>query len=148
VETGEHGTPARLRALPSWLINQVAIAANRLTDQALGGFGLRRYHFALLAALEEFGPSSQARLGRCTGVDRSDVVAAINTLEEHGHVDRSPDPADGRRNIVTITAAGTALLERLDAVVAAAQDELLRAWPDDERDRLIEQLTRILDGRR
>jgi len=147
VEIGEHPTPARLRALPSWLLNQVAIAANRLTDRALADVGLRRYHFAMLAALDEFGPSSQAELGRCTGVDRSDVVAAINTLAEHGYVDRSPDPADGRRNIITITAAGTAHIGRLDALVAAAQDELLLSWSRSERETLVKQLTRIIDSR-
>lgn len=148
MKIGEHRTPARLHALPSWLINQAAIAANRLTDQALASVGLRRYHYAMLAALDEFGPSSQADLGRCTGIDRSDVVAAINTLEERGHVGRSPDPADGRRNIITITAAGTAHLKRLDAVVASAQDELLRSWTRGERDNLIKQLTRIVDSLR
>src|SRR5690348_6132019 len=113
-------TPARLRTLPSWLINQVAVAANRLTDRALAGAGARRYHFAMLAALDEFGPSSQAELGRCTGVDRSDVVATVNDLADHGYLERRPDPADGRRNVITITAAGRAYLERLDGLVAGA----------------------------
>jgi len=137
-------TPARLRTRPSWLINQVAIAANRLTDRALAGAGVRRYHFAMLAALEEFGPSSQAELGRCTGVDRSDVVAAINDLAGKGYLHRSPDPADGRRNVITITAAGRLFLDELDALVAGAQDELLRAWSPGERERLVAQLTRII----
>jgi DNA-binding MarR family transcriptional regulator len=67
---------------------------------------LRAANAAMLAALDEFGPSSQADLGRCTGIDRSDVVAAINAMVERGFVERSPDPSNGRRNIVTITAAG------------------------------------------
>jgi DNA-binding MarR family transcriptional regulator len=145
VEIADHLTPARLRTLPSWSINQAAIAANRLTDRALAGAGARRYHFAMLAALDEFGPSSQADLGRCTGVDRSDVVAAINILAEQGYVDRNPDPGDGRRNVITITAAGTEYLERLDGLVADAQGELLLSWSLGERNRLIEQLTRIID---
>src|SRR4051812_9774476 len=111
-------TPARLRALPSWSINQVAIAANRLTDRALAETGSRRYHFAMLAALDEFGPSSQADLGRCTGIDRSAVVAAINAMVERGFGERSPDPSNGRRNIVTITAAGKGHLENLSATIA------------------------------
>ncbi len=101
----------------------------------------------MLAALDEFGPSSQADLGRCVAVDRSDVVAAINNLAEQGYVDRSPDPADGRRNIITITAAGTRYLHRLSALVAEAQDELLHSWSRSERSRLIEQLTRIIGTR-
>ena len=143
----ENPTPARLRALPSWSINQVAIAANRLTDRALAETGSRRYHFAMLAALDEFGPSSQADLGRCTGIDHSDVVAAINVMVERGFVERSPDPSNGRRNIVTITAAGKDHLENLSALLGAAQAELLRALSAAESKTMAELLSRILDSR-
>ena len=147
MENGEHLTPARLRTLPSWLINQVAIAANRLTDQALASAGARRYHFAMLAALDEFGPLSQADLGRCTSIDRKDVAGAVNTLAEEGYVDRSPDPDDGRRNVITLTRHGKAHLERLAALVAEAQDELLHSCPPGARAELIKQLTQVLDAR-
>lgn len=140
-------TATRLRALPSWVINQVAIAANRLTDGALAGTGSRRYHFAMLAALDEFGPSSQADLGRCTGIDRSDVVAAVNAMVERGFLQRSPDPADGRRNIVTLTRAGKDHLESLGALLADAQNELLHALSPAESSTVIELLTRVLDSR-
>src|SRR5690349_9340749 len=126
-------TPKRLRTLPSWSINQVAIAANRLTDRALADTGSRRYHFAMLAALDEFGPSSQADLGRCTGIDRSDVVAAVNAMADRGFVLRSPDPSNGRRNIVTITPAGREHLEDLSVRLAEAQRELLRGLSAPER---------------
>jgi DNA-binding MarR family transcriptional regulator len=147
VDNVENPAPARLRALPSWSINQVATAANRLTDRALAGTGSRRYHFAMLAALDEFGPSSQADLGRCTGIDRSDVVAAINAMVERGFVERSPDPSNGRRNIVTITAAGKDHLENLSALLGDAQAELLRTLSAKESKTMAELLSRILDGR-
>ena len=143
----ENPTPARLRALPSWSINQVAIAANRLTDRALAETGSRRYHFAMLAALDEFGPSSQADLGRCTGIDRSDVVAAINAMVERGFVERNPDPSNRRRNIVTITAAGKDHLEKLSTLLGDAQAELLRTLSATESKALAELLSRILDSR-
>ncbi|MFD0656438.1 MarR family winged helix-turn-helix transcriptional regulator [Thermocatellispora tengchongensis] len=106
MELTEGTAPERLRTLPSRLINMAALSANRLVDRVLADEGVRRYHYALLAALEEFGPASQAALGRRTGIDRSDVVAAINELAERALVERSPDPADRRRNIVSITAEG------------------------------------------
>ncbi|MFE2431617.1 MarR family winged helix-turn-helix transcriptional regulator [Streptomyces sp. NPDC059373] len=143
----QNPTPARLRTLPSWSINQVAIAANRLTDRALAETGSRRHHFAMLAALEEFGPSSQADLGRCTGIDRSDVVAAINAMAERGFVERNPDPSNGRRNIVTITAAGKDHLENLSALLCDAQAQLLRTLSATESKTLTELLSRILDSR-
>ena len=147
MENGEHLTPERLRTLPSWLINQVAITANRLTDRALAGAGARRYHFAMLAALDEFGALSQADLGRCTSIDRKDVAATVDALADQGYVDRSPDPTDGRRNVITLTDAGSAHLEQLSTLVAEAQDELLLSCKPDARNALIEQLTRIIDAR-
>lgn len=138
-------TPARLRALPSWVINQVAIAANRLTDQAFADKGSRRYHFAMLAALDEFGPSSQADLGRCTGIDRSDVAAAVNALVEQGFLERHPDPSHGRRKIVSLTPEGKDHLDDLGAHLANAQNELLQALSVTESATLIQLLTRVLD---
>jgi MarR family transcriptional regulator, lower aerobic nicotinate degradation pathway regulator len=147
VDRAPYPTAARLRALPSWVINQAAIAANRLTDQALSGTGSRRYHFAILSALDELGPLSQAELGRCTGIDRSDIVASINAMVERGFLDRSPDPDDGRRNIITLTPAGKSHLEHLDALLAAVQREFLSALSPGESRTVIELLTRVIDSR-
>ncbi|GAA5082134.1 DNA-binding MarR family transcriptional regulator [Thermocatellispora tengchongensis] len=145
MELTEGTAPERLRTLPSRLINMAALSANRLVDRVLADEGVRRYHYALLAALEEFGPASQAALGRRTGIDRSDVVAAINELAERALVERSPDPADRRRNIVSITAEGSRRLATLDRLLAAAQDELLGPLSDAERRQLVDLLTRVVE---
>ena len=99
-------TPARLATKPSWLLSQAAMHGHRLLADGLAPAGSRGYHYRLLAALEESGPASQARLGSRAGMDRSDVVAALNDLAARGMVQRTPDPADRRRNIVTITRPG------------------------------------------
>ena len=107
--------------------------------------GARGYHYRLLAALQEFGPASQASLGRRTSMDRSDVVTAINELAGRGHVQRAPDPADHRRNIITLTPAGTAHLQRLDGLLTDVQDELLAPLSPGERDHLTQLLSRMLE---
>ncbi|MGH9259145.1 MAG: MarR family winged helix-turn-helix transcriptional regulator, partial [Acidimicrobiales bacterium] len=101
METAQSTAPARLRALPSWLINQVAIPANRLVTEVLASADTRRHHYSLLTALDEFGSASQADLSRRTTIDRSDMVATVNELAEHGLVERAPDPTDRRRNVIT-----------------------------------------------
>jgi MarR family transcriptional regulator, lower aerobic nicotinate degradation pathway regulator len=141
----EERDPSRLRNLPSWLVNQVAIAGNRLVAEALAGAGKRRHHYALLVALDEVGPASQADLGRRIMIDRSDMVAAVNELGEQRLVERAPDPDDRRRNVVTITAAGRKRLRELDRLVAGAQDELLAPLSAAERTRLVRLLTRVVD---
>jgi DNA-binding MarR family transcriptional regulator len=145
VDTAEGTLPQRLRTLPSRLTNHAALIANRIVDQALAQAGVRRYHYALLAALEEFGPASQAALGRRTGIDRSDMVATVNDLAERQLVERAPDPEDRRRNIITITAAGRRQLTHLDQLLAAAQDEFLAPLPAADRRNLIDLLTRLVD---
>jgi DNA-binding MarR family transcriptional regulator len=143
--TRDDETPYRLRGTPSWLITRVARHASRLVSEGFAAAGARGYHYRLLAALEEFGPSSQAGLGRRVGIDRSDVVAVVNELADGGLVERAPDPEDRRRNVVTITPAGVEQLRRLDGVLAGIQDELLAPLSSDERDELARLLTRVSD---
>ncbi|MEU4803838.1 MarR family winged helix-turn-helix transcriptional regulator [Actinosynnema sp. NPDC023587] len=139
------GAPARLRGTPSWLLGQTALLAQRLVADRLGAEGARRHHYALLAALEEFGPASQAELGRRGGVDRSDVVATVNALSDRGFVERSPDPGDRRRNVVTLTRAGGEHLRHLTGVLAGAQETLLAPLSDAERQDLVRMLTSVLE---
>jgi DNA-binding MarR family transcriptional regulator len=144
VDDAEDAAPSRLSSTPSWLIGQASVQAQRLLRDGLGALDSRGYHYRLLAALQEFGPASQVALGRRVRIDRSDVVAALNDLVAGGLVERSPDPADGRRNIVAITSEGAARLARLDAAVDAVQEELLAPLSPMERQVLVDLLNRIL----
>ena len=137
--------PARVRAKTSWLLNQAALPANRLVAAELAAADGGRHHYVLLAALAEGGPASQADLGRRTTIDRSDIVAALNELAERGLVERSPDPADRRRNVITLTAAGRRQLHKLDRLLDRAQDDLLAPLSPAERQQLVHLLTRVVD---
>lgn len=103
----------------------------------------RGYDFRLLAALDQYGASSQAELGRNTGIDRSDVVATVNALVEKGLARRAPDPVDGRRNVITITARGTTKLARLDLALDRVQEALLAPLTATERRSLVRLLAKL-----
>ena len=137
--------PARLRRLPSWLLNQAALHAQRLVAEAFAQAGVRRYHFSVLVALAEDGPASQAILGRRLWIDRSDMVAVINDLERDGLVARVRDERDRRRNLVRITPTGTRALKRLDARVQDAQAALLEPLSASERGELEGLLARVVE---
>lgn len=136
--------PKRLVAKPSFLITQLAVHARHLVSDGFAGAGARAYHYRVLAALHEFGPASQIELARRGGIDRSDVVAAVNQLAEQDYVERAPDPEDRRRNVVTLTKAGERQLRHLDKVLAAVQDDLLEPLSPDERRTLAGLLGRLL----
>ncbi|HET9080366.1 MAG TPA: MarR family transcriptional regulator [Trebonia sp.] len=136
----EAKAPERLRELPSRLLNLAAGYAQRQVGERLATLDSRRWHYAALAALEEFGPDSQSGLSDRTGIYRSDLVATINELTARGLVVRAPDPADRRRNAITLTDEGRRHLKRLDALLADAEAEFLA--PLSEADRA--ELTRLL----
>lgn len=137
-------TPARLTAKPSWLLTQLAVHAHRLASNGFGEVGARGYHYRVLAVLDEFGVASQAELGRRCNMDRSDVVAAINELAEQSLVERTPDPDDRRRNLVTLTTAGDRQLLRMERVLDRVQDDLLGPLPAEDRQTLTRLLTQLL----
>jgi DNA-binding MarR family transcriptional regulator len=137
--------PLRLRLLPSWLLAQAALHAQRLTARRFDVLGMRRSHFAVLTALADSGPQSQADLGRRLAIDRSDMAEATSELERAGHVRRTRDPRDRRRNLVALTPAGVFALRQLDAHVSEAQEDLLAPLIQDERAELLRLLTRLVE---
>jgi DNA-binding MarR family transcriptional regulator len=145
VENPAEETPARWERLPSWLLTQTAGHVHRLVTDGFSAVGARGYHYRLLATLDEFGPASQAALGRRSGIHLSEMVAAINELAEQKLVERAPDPVDRRRNVISLTAAGKRQLRRLEKRLAETQDELLAPLSPDERQRLTELLSRLSD---
>jgi MarR family transcriptional regulator, lower aerobic nicotinate degradation pathway regulator len=130
--------------LPSWLLSQAAAQSGRLVGDRFAEAGARGYHYRLLTSLIEDGPASQAALGRRTGIHLSDMVAALNELEEGGYVSRSPDPDDRRRNVITVTAAGRRRAADLDVKVRQIQDDLLAPLDDEERRQLVALLRKLL----
>ncbi len=133
------------RKLPSWLLTQTANHAHRLVTDGFSAADARGYHYRVLATLDEFGPASQAALGRRSGIHVSEMVATINELAERELVERAPDPADRRRNVVSLTTAGKRQLRRLEKQLAERQDELLAPLSPDERKRFTELLSKLLD---
>ena len=133
----------RVAGRPTWLLSRANARSQALLADAFSSEGLRGYHFRLLAALDQYGPSSQAELGRATGIDRSDVVAALDDLVEGGLARREPDPEDGRRNVVTVTRCGLRMLERLDVVVDDVQAAVLAPLTPAERTIFVRLLTKL-----
>ncbi len=143
--TSASAPPARLRSLASRLIGRNAAHADRVSNAHLATVGATRWQYATLVTLRDAGPASQAALSERTGIYRSDMVAVLNGLADFAYVRREPDPADRRRNIVTLTPTGRSHLRMLDQLVDEAQDDLLAPLSPAERAELIRSLQRLDD---
>lgn len=134
---------AHIQSLPTWLVGRVAARGRGLVADAIAAEGLKLMHHAVLAATAEYGPVAQADLGRRLAVDPKDMVGILNHLQRAGLVLRTPDPADRRKNAVTVTPRGAEVLTRCAALAETANAELLAPLGADEQRQLIALLTRL-----
>lgn len=59
-----------------------------------------------LARLDRGGPTTAAAMARLEQISPQSMGATLNTLESRGLVERTPDPEDGRRAVLSLTEAG------------------------------------------
>ncbi|MFE0043003.1 MarR family winged helix-turn-helix transcriptional regulator [Streptomyces albireticuli] len=144
-DDGARETPDRLRGQASRQLSQLTARSDRLINEGLARVDARKWHYAVLASLQDRGPGSQATLSGRTGIYRSDMVGVLNELAERELVERAPDPGDRRCNVITISPKGRRHLRRLDKVLDGLHDELLAPLNPAERDQLMRLLTRLLD---
>jgi DNA-binding MarR family transcriptional regulator len=148
VSDGRRAGAERLSRLSTRLLSLAAIQADRLANEELARADARKWHYAVLATLDEFGAASQAELSARTGIYRSDLVAVISELAARGLVERAPDPADRRRNVVTLTGPGGQHLGRLDQLLAGVEDEVLAPLDPAQREQLHRLLTTLVNHHR
>jgi DNA-binding MarR family transcriptional regulator len=114
-------------------------AMRRLRD-AHTAHNLKPRQFQLLGLLHDHGPMGQRELGQVMGVDPSILVTLLNPLEADGYVSRQRDPADRRRHVVALSAAGANHLAAAAQAQRAAEDALFADLSHDQRQQLRELL--------
>lgn len=88
----------------------------------------------LLATLGEHGPCAVGEIADHLGVEQPTITKMVRRLEPSGVIERSLDPDDGRRTLISLTAEGRARLDqarelwhRLDQITTARLDTTDRA---------------------
>ena len=140
---------ARASALASELRIVISQLRHRLREQTNPG-DFTFSQTSVFIRLERDGPATVSALARAEGVRQQSMGATISTLEAAGLVKGSPDPADGRQTILSLT---DACREMIQASRAAKEDWLFRAIQTKlspaEQERLatdLELLKRIADS--
>jgi DNA-binding MarR family transcriptional regulator len=135
--------PASLSCSAGFLLSKLGLYAKATFGQAMIDSGLRPPHYAVLVFLRTNANQPQTALAQMLRIDRSDVVSLIDALESRGLVQRGRDAGDRRRYALALTPEGEALVERLAEVAAETEARLFAPLDPDEKDRLLEYLSRL-----
>jgi DNA-binding MarR family transcriptional regulator len=99
--------------------------------------------YGLLALLQDAGPLRASDVVARLGLDKSTVSRQLATLVDLGLVDRAADPTDGRAQVLTPSAEGSARLARIREIRRARWEADLADWPASDVATLAELLARL-----
>ena len=139
----DQGLPPALADSTAYLLTRAVRISARLAHNEFGREPLRFAHYTTLCWAEHLGPCSQIELATAMGIDPSDLVTILQTLEAEGALRRSVDEADRRRRILEVTDDGRRWLRRRRER-ARRYDEALCAGTQDGGAALRVQLGLIL----
>ena len=123
--------------------------ARRLRQEAAGE--LSPTSAATLATVEGHGPLTPSEVAEIERIRRPSATRSLRCLEDAGLVRRTPDPADGRSSLVSVTAAGRERLRRLRGRKNAYLARRMRDLPPTDveaLERAAEILERIQESER
>lgn len=118
--------PSTLAKSPHFQVERVRRHTKDEVERALATHDSTMREYWILACVDG-QPMSQRQLSELLGIDASDMVRLIDSLENSNWVTRERDPKDRRRQIVAATKKGTKALARLATDVAEAEDRALEA---------------------
>jgi DNA-binding MarR family transcriptional regulator len=127
----------------TYLLKRALLSLDGLHEELLAPLGVNHRELAVLLLLDAREPESQQQVAGRLGVDRTTMVALIDGLEGKGLVARRPDPADRRRNVIELTAAGRKTLPRATRASDQAEARLLDDLDEAEAAQLRALLGRI-----
>ncbi|MBF4572528.1 winged helix-turn-helix transcriptional regulator [Herbiconiux sp. VKM Ac-1786] len=112
---------------------RAAAVITRRGDEVLGGWGLGRGEFDILAALRRAGaPRSPGALRTVSLATGPATTKRLQALEARGLVVRTPNPHDGRGALIALTSAGEHLIDEVFPQLLAVESELVAGIPPAE----------------
>ena len=134
---------------------ELADAFDRLARRAIAlelpvltAHELTMWEYVVLSGLVDGPAQTQARLAEAVGRDKTRIIPILDALEVRGLLVRSPDPADRRNKVVTLTEPGRALRTGVARAISTAEEEVLGPLDAAERRTFRELLGRLYEDSR
>jgi DNA-binding MarR family transcriptional regulator len=137
--------PRELVKSTSFLLKRLGFAIKERTMDAFEERGANPYQHGILCSLSESRAETQSQIADALGYDRSWLVGLLDELEAEGLIERKADPADRRRNVVTLKPEGEARLLEFREISKHIESEFLAPLSKAERQQLHELLLKLAE---
>jgi DNA-binding MarR family transcriptional regulator len=131
------------RELPR-LLRAAYFGMHRASDAHFSKHGVTADQFVLLACLAEQDGIMQQELARRASSDPSTIRAMLVLLEGRALVTRQRHPDDSRARVVSLTAKGRRLFERLLQTSKPIRTQMLSGFSANEARFLVDCLRRLI----
>jgi DNA-binding MarR family transcriptional regulator/GNAT superfamily N-acetyltransferase len=136
----DDGTVASVRAFNRFYTNTIGLLRGKYLDTPYSLTEAR-----LLFELGQREASEVTDLRRAVDIDPGYLSRILSRFTSDGLITRQRSAADGRRQVIRLTATGRAAVARLEARSAGQTRDMLAAVRDDDRHRLLEAMRVITD---
>jgi DNA-binding MarR family transcriptional regulator/GNAT superfamily N-acetyltransferase len=136
----DDGAVAAVRAFNRFYTNTIGLLRGKYLDTPYSLTEAR-----LLFELGQREASEVADLRRVVDIDPGYLSRILSRFTSDGLTTRQRSAADGRRQVIRLTAAGRSAVARLEARSARQTRDMLAAVRDDDRRRLMEAMRVITD---
>ncbi|MBP1161920.1 DNA-binding MarR family transcriptional regulator [Rhodococcus sp. PvR044] len=146
MSSSDHSSTPQLSSRPGYVLVRAALRVRQCYADTLAGTGLLPNQHAILSTLHELGPSHQKELALRVVIDPGDIVSYLDGLQQSQFIVRERDPADRRRQIVTITKAGRTKLIEADNALDEVEATIFASLTARDRTFLDKLSARIYDA--
>jgi DNA-binding MarR family transcriptional regulator len=136
-----------LLVLEDFLPYRLSVLSNRVSraiaKRYAKTFDLTIPEWRVIAVLARRPGLTATQIAEATEMDKVAVSRAVSRLSAARRVATKPDPADARRQLLSLTREGEALHSRIAPIALASEERLLAALDARERqefDRLVDRL--------
>lgn len=115
------------------MLGPLVRALTELEGPLLARYGLSMWGYAVLCGLDGREVRRQATLARSIGADKTRIIGVLDDLQDAGLIDRTPDPADRRVYLLSLTAEGSRVQAAAQADIQRREDALLGHLDEGDR---------------
>ncbi|MBC3633505.1 MULTISPECIES: MarR family winged helix-turn-helix transcriptional regulator [Klebsiella] len=102
-----------------------------IIDSAITDTGLTQSSWTVLMQLHQLGDNvSVSELAEVQGIELPPLMRTLTQLDKQGYLLRSTSPYDKRIRLLTLTAEGRAILEKLNRVIETYQQRVTETLPE------------------